>query len=289
MRLLAISDLHLRYESNRRALAELPFHGQDWLIVAGDLGEDEAVFHFAFRLLCERFERVFWVPGNHDLWTAPARAENARGEDPRGENPRGENKYQRLVALCRRYGVATPEDEYARWPGPGPACLIAPLFLLYDYSFRPEHVAAEQVLAWAAEADVLCADEALLHPDPFPSRAAWCAARCEAAERRLTAAAAEAPLVLVNHFPLRYDLVRLRRVPRFSPWCGTRRTESWHLRFRAHAVVYGHLHVRGTHVRDGVRCEEVSLGYPRDWDARLGVESYLREVLPGPSTASEWA
>ncbi len=278
MRLLAISDLHLRHESNRQALAELPQHGGDWLIVAGDLGEDEASFHFAFRTLGEKFERLFWVPGNHDLWTAP-----------RGEAPRGEKKYQRLIAICRQHGVITPEDEYTRWPGPGPSCRIAPLFLLYDYSFRPDHVAAHEVLAWAAEADILCADEALLHPDPYPSRAAWCAARCEAAERRLAAAAATAPLVLVNHFPLRYDLVRLRRVPRFSPWCGTRRTEDWHLRFRAHAVVYGHLHVRGTHFRDGVRCEEVSLGYPRDWDPRLGVERYLREILPGPAPLPELA
>lgn len=275
MRLLAISDLHLRYEVTRRALTELRPHPEDWLIVAGDLGEDEAIVHFAWKTLAERFRRLLWVPGNHDLWTLPTQPGAARGEA----------KYQRLVTICRHYGVLTPEDPYPCWPGPGGEHWLAPLFLLYDYSFRPPDVPEERVLAWAAEDDILCADEALLHPDPFPSRSAWCAARCALTEARLAAVAALGPTILINHFPLRADLVRLRRVPRFSPWCGTTRTEDWHRRFRARTVVYGHLHIRGTHLRDGVRCEEVSLGYPRDWDQRLGIEPYLRQILPPPEGA----
>jgi 3',5'-cyclic AMP phosphodiesterase CpdA len=270
MRLLAIADLHLRYPQNREALERLPAHPADWLVVAGDIGESEELLHWALARLTARFARVFWVPGNHDLWSVPDRAGELAGEA----------KYLRQVAICRHYGVATPEDPYLAWPGPGPRCLIAPLFLLYDYSFRPASVALEDVLAWAAEDHVLSADEALLRPDPYPSRAAWCAARLAATVPRLEAAAREAPLVLVNHFPLRYDLVRLKRIPRFSPWCGTVATEDWHRRFRAVAVVHGHLHIRGTHWRDGVRFDEVSLGYPRDWDPRLGLERYLRPILP---------
>ncbi len=272
MRLLAISDLHLRYESNRAALEAIPPHPDDWLIVAGDLGEDEASFRFAWRVLGQRFARLLWVPGNHDLWTPP----NAPAA------LRGEARYQRLVALCREHGVLTPEDPFVPWPGAGGPAILAPLFLLYDYSFRPDNVSFEEVLAWSAETDVVCADEALLSPHPHASRAAWCAARCATAERRLALAAAEAPTVLINHWPLRYDLVRLRRIPRFSPWCGTRQSEDWHRRFRARAVVHGHLHVRGTHWRHGVRFEEVSLGYPRDWDPRLGAAAYLRQILPAP-------
>jgi len=275
MKLYAFSDLHLRHETNRQALAALPFHREDWLILAGDVGEHEQLLHYALGILTARFARVLWVPGNHDLWTLPS---------PPGA-PRGEALYRHQVEICRQYGVLTPEDPYVRWPGPGSPCLLAPLFLLYDYSFRPPEVPDEQVLAWSAEHDILCADEALLHPDPYPSRAAWCAERCRQTEARLEAAARQGPLVLINHWPLRYDLVRLPRVPRFSPWCGTRRTEGWHLRFGAEVVVHGHLHVRGTHERDGVRFEEVSVGYPRDWNTRLGMERYLREILPGPRFA----
>ena len=91
------------------------------------------------------------------------------------------------------------------------------------------------------------------------------------------------PLVLINHFPLRQDLAVLPRIPRFSIWCGTRRTEDWHLRFRADVVIYGHLHIRATHFRDGVRFEEVSLGYPQNYDPHRGIEPYLRQILPHPT------
>ncbi|MGH9360727.1 MAG: metallophosphoesterase, partial [Thermoanaerobaculia bacterium] len=55
----------------------------------------------------------------------------------------------------------------------------------------------------------------------------------------------------------------------------------------AKAVVYGHLHIRATQWRDGVRCEEVSLGYPQNWEPGRGLASYLREILPGISRNGE--
>lgn len=275
MKLLAISDLHLGHETNRRALEELAPHPDDWLVVAGDVGEGEHRLRWALERLTARFARVLWVPGNHDLWTPPAEAVTG---------PRGEERYRRLVEACREHGVATPEDEWPLWTGPGPRCRIVLLFTLYDYSFGPPGATAAEARAWAAEAGLVCADELLLHPDPHPSREAWCRLRCAESERRLAAAAAEGPLVLVNHWPLREDLVHLRRIPRFTIWCGTRRSEGWHRRFGAVAAVYGHLHIRATHWRDGVLFHEVSFGYPRDWDPARGLAPYLRQVLPPPPT-----
>jgi len=277
MRLYAISDLHLRYEVTRRALQLLRPHPGDWLILAGDVGETEQHLRFALAILERRFAQLLWVPGNHDLWTLP----------PHPAEPRGVEKYERQVAICREFGVVTPEDPYPEWTGEGPRAILAPLFLLYDYSFRPDEIPVEEAVEWAAEENLLCSDEVLLHPDPFPTRQAWCAARVAAAEPRLAAAAKRAPLVLINHFPLRRDLAVLPRIPRFSIWCGTRATEDWHRRYRALAVVYGHLHIRRTTHRDGVRFEEVSLGYPKDWDESRGIEPYLREILPGP--IASWA
>jgi len=276
MKLYAIADLHLRYEVTRHALETLRPHPYDWLILAGDVGETEEHLRFALSLLARRFGRVLWVPGNHDLWTIPSRT----------DDPRGEQKYLRQVAICREYGVLTPEDPYVVWPGEGPRCLLAPLFLLYDYSFRPDDIPPERAIEWAAEDNLLCSDEVLLHSDPYPTKPEWCAALCAAAEPRLVEAAARAPLILINHFPLRQDLAVLPRIPRFSIWCGTRLTEDWHIRFRAEAVIYGHLHIRATHYRDGVRFEEVSLGYPQNYDPNRGIEPYLRQILPHPTKAA---
>lgn len=277
MKLYAIADLHLRYDVTRRALESLRPHPYDWLILAGDVGETEEHLRFALALLARRFGRVLWVPGNHDLWTIPSLASDLRGEA----------KYLRQVAICREYGVLTPEDPYVMWPGEGPRCLLAPLFLLYDYSFRPDEIPVERAIEWAAEDNLLCSDEVLLHADPYPTKQAWCAARCALTEPRLIEAAERAPLVLINHFPLRQDLAVLPRIPRFSIWCGTRRTEDWHIRFRAEAVIYGHLHIRATHYRDGIRFEEVSLGYPQNYDPNRGIEPYLRQILPHPTKAAE--
>lgn len=274
MKLWALSDLHVGAEVNRRALDSLEDHAGDWLALAGDLGETLEDVESVLRATTKRFAQVLWVPGNHELWTLGARAGG-------GSDLRGVAKYAALVALCRAHGVLTPEDPYPRWPGEGPPCVVAPLFLLYDYSFRPLDVPRERAVDWAAEHGVVCADESLLHPDPYPSREAWCAARCEATEARLAAIDPSLATVLVNHFPLRYDLAQLPLVPRFTPWCGTRRTDDWHLRFRARVVVSGHLHIPSTRHRDGVRFEEVSVGYPRQWPSARGLEPRLREILPG--------
>jgi 3',5'-cyclic AMP phosphodiesterase CpdA len=276
MKLYAISDLHLHHAVNREALPAIPPHPDDWLILAGDIVHSEEQLHFALSILTARFQQLFWVPGNHDLWTSP--------KVPR--HLRGEAQYYRLVAICREHGVCTPEDPYMRWPGAGQSCLICPLFLLYDYSFRPPHVAQDQAIAWAVESGVLCADEVFLHPQPYASKAAWCASRCAYTEKRLQEASHHGPLVLINHFPLREDLLRLRRIPRFSIWCGTHYTADWHTRFSVAVVVSGHLHMRDTAYRDGVRFEEVSLGYPCDWQQELGIAYYLREILPGPQLPS---
>ncbi len=273
MKLFAISDVHLRHPENREAPRALPACPDDWLILGGDIGETLEHLEFALRTLGPRFKKLVWVPGNHDLWSLPGDVGPSRGEA----------RYQELVALCRQHGVLTPEDPYPLWPGDGGPCVIARLFLLYDYSFRPPGIPASQALEWAMEAGVLCADEALLHPDPYPSRQAWCAARCEWTAARLEQIGKEQQTVLINHFPLREDLVRLRWIPRFSLWCGTQRTADWHLRFRARVVVSGHLHMPATDWRDGVRFEEVSMGYPSQWMGRRRMESLLREILPGPA------
>jgi 3',5'-cyclic AMP phosphodiesterase CpdA len=273
MKLYAISDLHLGYEINRQALASLPSYPQDWLILAGDTGETLEHLQYALEILTRRFAQVLWVPGNHDLWTLPS--------DPL--QLRGAARYDRFVACCREYGVLTPEDPYVLWPEKGSALLLAPLFLLYDYSFRPDDMPEEDVVSWAEETQSVCADEYLLHPDPYQSRSAWCAARCQYTEKRLLEAiSSPVRLILINHYPLRQSLVRLKYIPRFSPWCGTKYTEKWHERFQAAIAIYGHLHIRATEYQDGVRFEEVSLGYPRQWQQERGVHGYLREILPGP-------
>jgi 3',5'-cyclic AMP phosphodiesterase CpdA len=273
-RLLAVSDLHVRHPENRAIVEGLrPDDDGDWLIVAGDVAEraDDVVATLA--LLRERFAAVLWSPGNHELWT--------RTKDP--VSLRGEHRYRHLVQACREHGVLTPEDPYPVWTGAGGPAVVAPLFLLYDYSFLPAGTTTPaEGLAAAYRAGVVCTDEHLLAPDPYPDRAAWCAARVAYSRARLAACDPDLPTVLVNHWPLTRLPTRVLRYPEFALWCGTTATADWHVRFRAAAVVYGHLHIPRETREDGVRFVEVSLGYPREWRARGVPDPLLRTVLPAP-------
>ncbi|SCE95909.1 metallophosphoesterase family protein [Micromonospora mirobrigensis] len=272
--LWAISDLHVRYAENRAVVESLrPRSPRDWLLVAGDVGDTVADVEWTLGLLARRFARVVWAPGNHELWTPPS--------DP--VTLRGVARYQHLVALCRRLGVLTPEDPYPVWRGPGGPALVAPLFLLYDYSWRPAGLdSREAALAEAYRTGVVCTDEFMLHPEPYADRAQWCAARVEETARRLDQRDPALPTVLVNHFPLVREPTAILRYPIFAQWCGTDATADWHVRFDAAAMVYGHLHIPRTTWHDGVRFEEVSVGYPREWRRRPNPPGRLRQILPVP-------
>ncbi|MEU9111637.1 metallophosphoesterase [Streptomyces sp. NPDC048483] len=276
--LVAVSDLHVRYDENRDIVERLqPESDDDWLLIAGDVGEYVDDIRWALTLLSSRFAKVVWVPGNHELWT-PA-------NDP--VQLRGVARYDHLVGICRELGVITPEDPYPVWEGEGGPVVIAPLFLLYDYTFRmPGLDTKEAALAAAEEAGVVCTDEFFLHPDPYPTREAWCRARLAATEAKLAAVPEELPTVLINHWPLVREPVRPLWHPEFALWCGTEASADWPRRFRAATVVYGHLHIPRLLICDGVPHQEVSLGYPREWRRRSTAPGRPVQILPATTAVT---
>ncbi|MFD7717160.1 metallophosphoesterase family protein [Streptomyces sp. NPDC059814] len=270
--LLAISDLHIGYAENRALVDHMvPASDDDWLIVAGDVAETVADISWSLKTLASRFRKVVWAPGNHELWTHPKDTVTLRGAA----------RYEHLVEVCRDLGVVTPEDPYPVWDGPGGPAVVAPLFLLYDYSFLPSgSTTKDEGLAYAHKTGVICNDEFLLHPDPYPSREAWCRDRVAATERRLSELPDDLPTVLVNHYPLDRHPTDVLWYPEFAMWCGTELTADWHRRFRVAAMVYGHLHIPRTTWHEGVRFEEVSVGYPREWRNRPDPPGIPRRILP---------
>jgi 3',5'-cyclic AMP phosphodiesterase CpdA len=272
--LFAVSDLHVSHPDNRQIVDRLrPESPGDWLLVAGDVGELFADVERTLRRLRERFATVVWAPGNHELWTLPS--------DP--VQLRGVQRYRALVRMGRDLGVLTPEDDYATFAGSGGPVVVAPLFLLYDYTFRvPGAETKQESLRRAYEAGVVCTDEALLFPDPHPDRESWCRQRVAQTEKRLAGIDPAMPTVLLSHWPLLREPTDVMWYPEFAQWCGTTLTADWHLRFRAAAAVYGHLHIPRTTEHDGVPFEEVSLGYPREWSQRADQPPQpMRRILGG--------
>src|SRR5699024_6377566 len=222
--------------------------------------------------LRERFARVVWVPGNHELWTTH--------RDP--VQLRGQWRYDELVRRCREIGVDTPEDDFPVWKHADVPLTIAPLFLLYDYSWRsPEAAGATlpEALRQARAARVVCTDEFMLHPDPYATKYEWCQYRRELTARRLSALPTDSRTILVSRWPLHRHTTEPLRHPEFAMWCGTDATADWHLRYRAVLSVYGHLHIPRTTYQDGVRFEEVSVGYPKEWRHRARGATPIRRLL----------
>ena len=193
MKLWAISDLHIGYEENRRAVQALPAHPDDWLIIAGDTGESPTHLDFVLRTLRQRFAQLIWTPGNHDLWT-PTTWQPAQ---------RGVAHYERLVALCQKYGVLTPEDPYARWPGDGPDARDRPGVSLVRLLVS-SRVRCRASAPSSGPRNPACDPPMKNSSRPIRTRPAMSGATraCDATEARLASLPPDVRLILANHFPL---------------------------------------------------------------------------------------
>ncbi|MFM2419198.1 MAG: hypothetical protein RL385_3921, partial [Pseudomonadota bacterium] len=80
MQLWAISDLHVEHAATQALLRDLAPRAADWLILAGDISDSVEGLRWALDVLAPKFARLFWVPGNHELWTRSTDDPALRGE-----------------------------------------------------------------------------------------------------------------------------------------------------------------------------------------------------------------
>lgn len=229
--LWAVSDLHVTFAQNR-AKVDVLSGPDDWLIVAGDVAEKIPVVVEALKSLKDRFARVIWVPGNHELFNR------------RSERVNGKARYRALVGELRAIGVDTPEDPFPVFDG----VTICPLFTLYDYSFARPGLTPDN-------AKFKLDDELAIAP--YVDIRQWCAERLDYSRARLDEV--KGPTILINHWPLVIEPVQGLDV---ALWSGTTATRDWAVKYRARAVIYGHLHTPNELRIDGVPHIDVSLGYP---------------------------
>lgn len=228
MRIYAISDLHADIRDNRRLLERIPAreHRGDALIVAGDVADAPAVIRDTLAKLRERFARVFFVPGNHELWV--------RGGAP-GDSL---EKFQAVLDLCRAVDVRTaPARAGCAW--------VVPLFSWYHASFDIHGEGDESTLeAWA---------------DRYFCR--W-PAGIGRVDRHFLALNAphlrlyDAPVVSFSHFVPRTELLPRVRSLLFTGLplvAGSVEIDAQVRRLGAAVHVYGHTHIPGDQVLHGVR------------------------------------
>jgi predicted phosphodiesterase len=119
MRIFALSDIHVDYDSNARWLSKLSAsdYQDDVLILAGDISDIPSLLEYCFKTLTRRFGQVLYVPGNHDLWVLRSQKEKTSFE-----------KHKLVCALAESYNVLMKPFHRG-------TLSVIPLQGWYDYSF----------------------------------------------------------------------------------------------------------------------------------------------------------
>ncbi|MCX2163016.1 metallophosphoesterase family protein [Corynebacterium auriscanis] len=266
--LWAVSDLHVRAPGNWELFDKhvRPQNPTDWLIVAGDVAEDLDTVIEVLQECTRRFDTVIFTPGNHELYSREA------------DELKGRDKYDVLISLCRELGVVTPEDTYQSFAGR----TIVPMFTLYDHTWRDPELTRDEALAGAQERGIVLTDSVAI--EPYEDVRLWCRDRLAYTLKRL--AVVDEPTILVNHWPLVRQAIDQLKYPDIGLWSGTRHTQTWPERYKAEAVIYGHLHIPTQISVEGVTHTEVSLGYPREWQATLPLR-LSKKAWPYPVLVDE--
>eukprot|EP00656_Telonema_subtile_P005131 TRINITY_DN12330_c0_g1_i7.p1 TRINITY_DN12330_c0_g1~~TRINITY_DN12330_c0_g1_i7.p1 ORF type:complete len:404 (+),score=68.62 TRINITY_DN12330_c0_g1_i7:88-1299(+) len=115
----AVSDLHTECSENMEWLRALPCCNMDTLVVAGNIATDMKVLESSLSLLVDKFQHVFYVPGNRELWLdGSSRCEESAGSSDSG------SKFFEILSMCDRLGVRTTPQFVGK-------LLICPLFSWY--------------------------------------------------------------------------------------------------------------------------------------------------------------
>jgi Icc-related predicted phosphoesterase len=292
VRLALTSDLHIDHHADVVPLVGERARALDVevLIVAGDLSPNLATLEAALAALRRQVRRLVFVPGNHDLWTAPG-------------GPTSRARYEsEIPALCARAGVDLC--------GHGPLDVGGLAFVgatgWYDYSLRSRDLdsvftpddyrrGAWGRLRWNDLARVVWPGD-----DGQPLDAvAICDRQVASLERELAEVGAREVVVVTHHLPFAelvtsFAALDLGRLPAGAAAAGPRDRLPWDfingfmgsLRLgeaigRARGVkiaVCGHTHFRKkvsierAAEKGGPFGAEVSpVGYPREYGRILGL------------------
>lgn len=273
---MAISDIHVDHGENRSWLERLCHenHDDEILILAGDVASSFQGVRWALERVSNAYSRVFFVPGNHDLWVR------------RDEGLDSLQRFTKLLDLCSSLGVITGPLMISDSEGRD-RLLIVPLFSWYaeeeegaESLFLPKDGEDKTLAMWA--------DRVRIQWPDFDSNPASYFLGLNQIDCRSGAAV---PVISFSHFLPRQDLIfsseaeRERfgnqggdRVPsfNFSRVAGSTGIERQIRHLGSTLHVHGHQHRNRDRVIDGVRYVSHCLGYPQERQSTRGAAVEVR-------------
>ncbi|KAL3153387.1 hypothetical protein ABBQ38_011726 [Trebouxia sp. C0009 RCD-2024] len=258
MQIWAVSDVHTDYPDNLAWCEDLDTHSEDCLIVAGDISDDVQTFAATLRCFTQKFKHVFFVPGNHDLWTR---------REERGKHTSLE-KLEVLRRLCTELGVHT-----------APCCIegvwLVPLYSWYHASFDaepdiPGALPAHKIMvdfhacSWPEALDATSPSLAMhfdqMNEEPVTDVMSACQSSADAS-------CDWPPVITFSHFlPLQALLPEKRMLyqPNLAKAAGSNFLATRIQQLKPVAHVFGHTHFNWDCSIDGVRYLQRPLAYPKE-------------------------
>ena len=271
-RVLTISDLHIDVPENKQWVDNLSKeeYQDDVLIVAGDVTDHLDRLSWCFESLTSKFNAVFFVPGNHELWVKS----HEKGDSF--------NKFQDILKLCQHYDVMTSPKQilsknlqHSLW--------IVPVFSWYQQPeegdqglfINQNHADDKTSLMWR---DNLLVKWPSSMKKPMPD--VFLDLSSEQISRALNG-----PLLTFSHFlpnkavmfptdsekKWRLSLGQTNPHPEFnfSRVAGYSPIDKWIRQYGSLVHIYGHQHRNRQVLIDDVTYVSHCLGYPREREAQL--------------------
>lgn len=237
MRVFALSDIHVDYPENKQwllGLSCLDYQG-DILILAGDVTDNLLLLEHCFRELSAKFQKVLFVPGNHDLWVM------------RNKNLTSFEKFQKIVELAGHYDISMQAYHTE-------SLVIVPLFSWYDFSFGQPSTKLMQT--WMD-----------FHACNWPDYNLMSDVTHYFLNKNAILEITHSTLISFSHFLPRIDLMPAYIPPFWRylyPVMGTELLEEQIRELNPQIHVYGHSHVNRWVKFGGIQYVNNAFGYPSE-------------------------
>lgn len=259
MKVWAVSDVHTDYAENLAWCQSLSGNTEsDCIILAGDVSDNIDVFKATLLCFTRKFKHVFFVPGNHDLWTR---------REERGKHTSLE-KLELLRQMCTKVGVHTiPQCIEGLW--------IVPLYSWYHASFDTEPDVPGAIPVQKMMVDF----KACSWPEPLNSTDISLATHFDEMNQEpvadvMTALTAQAggtdrrPVIITfSHFLPLQELLPEKRMlfqPNLAKAVGSQLLAKRVQQLKPAAHIFGHTHFNWDCTIDGTRYIQRPLAYPKE-------------------------
>ena len=278
MRIFLISDIHVDFQENQNWIARLSDidYKNDILLLPGDVCHNQEQLKDTLENIQSKFYRLFFVPGNHDLWIRGETFQNSL------------EKFESIIRFCsENYISINPEKINDIW--------LVPLFSWYT---QPNQ--GSDTLYWPKpgedESNRMWSDNFFIKwpNSKFPKSASQYFFELNSS---FISKKYSGRIITMSHFIPRKEMMfaqyppyidpgRIKKYDRnpefnFSRVAGSNLIDKQIRKIGSQLHVYGHQHINRDREIDGVRYVSHCLGYPNERKRGMveGIEQGLKKII----------